>query len=218
MDTSITQLRLQAREVSRAEAATLVAAYHYLGTLNANLCFGVGDPLEAVAAYGPCHMPKAPEGFIELRRLVKRPDAVLSLSAFLADTLRQLKRRGVRAVLTWADPAAGHHGGIYQATNWVYNEPRSYNWNSHFKTEDGSVVDHREAYKRFGTSSKTKVLALNPGWTAFLPAMKYRYVMPLNAPKAECLAALNARELPYPKPAVTGPREKRIASKRRYTA
>lgn len=209
---------MNAQEIPRDKAAALVEEFHYLRTLHASTCFGVGDPVDAVAGYGPCHMPRAPKGFIELRRLVKRPGADVALSAFLSSTLRLLKRRGVLAVLTWADPEAGHHGGIYQATNWVYNEPRSYNWNSHFRTETGEVVDHREAFKRFGTSSKTKVLALNPGWSAFLPTMKYRYAMPLNITKAECLELLRARELPYPKPDVDGPREKRIASKWRKLA
>jgi len=27
---------------------------------------------------------------------------------------------GVRLVVSYADPAHGHHGGIYQAGNWVY--------------------------------------------------------------------------------------------------
>ena len=186
-------------------AAEFVRKYHYLGTLPpaVNLNYGMFDDvgLCAVASYGPCHSARLPAGFIELRRLVRHPASKLSLSSFLADTLRRLKVDGVPAVVSWADPAAGHHGGIYQATNWIYTEPYSYNWNSHFRRPDGSVVDHRAAFKMFGTSSKTKVLALQPTWTAFLPLMKYRYVMPLRLRKAKCLALMKAQERPYPKPA-----------------
>lgn len=187
--------------IPTAEAAAVIEAHHYLGTLprNSAPCFAC-EGNAAIAAYGPLHMPRGPANFVELRRLVRQPGAELSLSAFLAATLRELKSRGVAAVVTWADPAAGHHGGIYQATNWVYNEPRSYNWNSAFITETGETVGHREAFTRFGTSSKKKVLALMPGWRAVLPPPKYRYLMPLSISKAEALAAIKGIEKPYPKP------------------
>ena len=40
----------------------------------------------------------------------------------LAMTLRELRvsNPGMRAVVSFADPKESHHGGIYQATNWVY--------------------------------------------------------------------------------------------------
>jgi hypothetical protein len=209
MDTdadSTTALRLQ--EIAASDAADLLRRQHYLGNspTNAAPCFGMlaGDLLYAAALYGPLHMPKGPVGWLELRRLVRAPDFPGSLSAFLAATLRELKSRGVPAVLTWADPAAGHHGGIYQATNWVFNEPRSYNWNSSYKTESGAVLTHRDVFKLLGTSAKAKVLALRPGWTPFLPLPKYRYVMPLNISKRDALVALGGIEKPYPKPAHEG--------------
>lgn len=190
--------------IEHATAAALIAAHHYLGTLpkavQRNFGLFVDGVLVAAACYGPCHSAKLPEGFLELRRLVKHPEYEISLSTFLSATLRTLKVEGVSAVVSWADPSAGHHGGIYQATNWIYTEPYSYNWNSHFRRPDGSIVDHRAAFKMFGTSSKTKVLALNPSWTAFLPAMKLRYVMPLRMRKEKVLTALKARARPYPKP------------------
>lgn len=199
------------------EALEFVRTFHYLGTLpsssRTNFAVRVEGRIEALASYGPCHAPRLPQDMLELRRLVKRPGSTVPLSKFLSATLRLLKATGVPGVLTWADPKAGHHGGIYQATNWIYNEPNSYNWNSHFITDTGAVVDHREAFKRFGTSSKKKVLEMNPTWSSFLPVMKYRYLMPLNVDKETLITKLNARELPYPKPAKDGAREKRIPGK-----
>jgi hypothetical protein len=196
---------LSTAPISHEVAAAFVREHHYLGTLPPAIKTNFGlfrdTKLLAVAAYGPCHSARLPEGFMELRRLVRHPDSAASLSSFLAETLRSLKASDVAAVVSWADPAAGHHGGIYQATNWIYTEPYSYNWNSHFRRPDGSVVDHRAAFKMFGTSSKKKVLELQPTWTAFLPAMKFRYVMPLRLRKAKCLALMKAQERPYPKPA-----------------
>jgi hypothetical protein len=45
------------------------------------------------------------------------------VSEFAAECLRRLKRGnpGLRLVVSFADPRHGHHGGIYQAGNWIYS-------------------------------------------------------------------------------------------------
>lgn len=186
------------QRISRQEADAFMARWHYLGNCPAaaTQCFGNGS---SVAAYGTVHAPKMPKDYLELRRLASNGEDVLS--RFLAETLRALKKDGVPAVLTWADPAAGHHGGIYQATNWLYTEPRSYSWNSHYLTPSGEVVDHRKAFNMFGSSARRVVLARNPDWVAFLPPMKFRYLMPLCVSAEEALAATRSLRRPYPKPA-----------------
>lgn len=209
----------KAAPISFIEARQFIMAFHYLRTLPTSIkqnygLFDAAGRLMAVACYGPCHVARMPKEFLELRRLCRHPEHSQPLSRFLAETLRELKSSGVAAVLSWADLAAEHHGGIYQATNWVYTEPYSYNWNSHFKTPDGKIVDHREAFARFGTSSKKKMLEINPSWEAFLPPMKLRYLMPLNWRKNKCLSAMRAKERPYPKPATTA-MPKRIDGSRR---
>lgn len=44
------------------------------------------------------------------------------VTQIVASTLRQLSASspGLRLVVSYADPAQGHHGGIYQAGGWVY--------------------------------------------------------------------------------------------------
>lgn len=183
--------------ITKEAAHAFMQLHHYLGDVPAaaTFCYGNG---RSVAAYGPVHAPKMPKDYIELRRLAS--DGTDILSRFLAQTLRALKAEGVPAVLTWADPAAGHHGGIYQATNWIYTEPRSYSWNSHYRRPDGTVVDHRKAYELFGSSAKKVVLEREPTWEAFLPPMKYRYLMPLNVSVEEAVVATRSLVRPYPKP------------------
>lgn len=186
-------------------AESFIRDHHYLGTLpsSVRLNYGAteGPFLMAVACYGPCHNPRSPKDWLELRRLAVHPSAHrFTLSRFLAQTLRILRRRGVPAVLTWADPNMGHHGGIYQATNWIFTQPPSWNWNSWFKTPEGKVLNHRDAFKLCGTSSKAGVLAQHPDWTAFRPLPKYRYLKCLNIRKAKALSLLNCEESPYPKP------------------
>ena len=183
------------------EASALAARAHYLGDIPSNSTH-VFSASGAAAAYGPSHAPRTPAGYLELRRLVADAPSV-PLSSFLAATLRSLKTEGVPGVVTWADPAQGHHGGIYQATNWIYAEPRSYSWNYHYRTPDG-VVDHRKAFALLGTSSKRRIADLRPDWEPFLPAMKLRYVMPLNVSADTILEAFRAIRKPYPKPAFCG--------------
>lgn len=61
------------------------------------------------------------EPLLELRRFVL--DDCLprnSESKYLAVMLRDLKRQGVKRVLTYADPAQGHGGTIYKATGFTF--------------------------------------------------------------------------------------------------
>jgi len=57
----------------------------------------------------------------ELVRVALR-DHLAPVSQVVAESLRQLKRAnpGLRLVVSFADPYQGHHGGIYQAGNWIY--------------------------------------------------------------------------------------------------
>lgn len=57
----------------------------------------------------------------ELTRIALRGHQT-PVSRILSLSLKMLKRSnpGMRLVISFADTAHGHHGGIYQATNWVY--------------------------------------------------------------------------------------------------
>lgn len=199
-------MKLPPMNIERVDAASVVdfmKENHYLGTVpnTSRFCFAgyENGKLKAVAVYGPCQAAKLPRDYLELKRLAACGlDA--TLSSFLAHTLRLLKDYGVRAVLTWADQDQGHHGGIYQATNWIYAEPRSYAWVHHYRAPDGTVIDHKKAFAKFGTCSKKKLAEIAPYLEPFLPAMKLRYLMPLNATESDCLRELRAIKKPYPKP------------------
>ena len=58
---------------------------------------------------------------VELTRIALR-DHRHFVSEIMMQALRKLKETnpGLRLVVSYADPAQGHNGGIYQATNWVY--------------------------------------------------------------------------------------------------
>ena len=186
------------------DANEMMTQHHYLGKCQAPKasCFAAfeNDVMVAAAIYATPHAPKIPETYRDLRRLVASPSMQGTLSSFLSKTLKHLRSEEWEAAITWADQAAGHHGGIYQATNWIYIEPTSYNWNSSYSLPDGSVRDHRSVFKEFGTTSKTKMKDLCPDWQPFLPKMKLRYVYPMKKNIDEIAFELKAKISKYPKP------------------
>jgi hypothetical protein len=90
---------------------------------------------------------------------------------------------GLRLIISMADPAQGHIGGIYQAGNWIYTGQTKPDVQYLLK---GKWVHHRTAT----SSGSAKGLPSRP-----MPA-KYRYLMPLDG---ETKNRIQAMARPYPK-------------------
>jgi len=109
--------------------------------------------------------------------------------------LQFLKRnsQGLRLVISFADPSQGHHGGIYQAGNWIYSGcsakkhdyigPDGKKYLSRQVAESGTI-------RQFG--KKTTVYRRSECTAVAVPG-KHRYLMPLDD-------AMRARILPLSKP------------------
>jgi len=203
-------------EITLEQANKLMEETHYLGPCKAAgaQCFGwvEGNIIVAAAIYADPHAPKIPAGYRDLRRLTRKEEMLSPLSKFVSSTLRFLSKEGWDAAITWADQAADHHGGIYQATNWIYLEPQSYNWNSSYVLPDGVVKNHRVVFKELGTTARKKVKELQPDWMPFLPKMKFRYVYPMAKNITIIQKDLNGKISQYPKP--NGSEVKRIDYRR----
>ena len=92
----------------------------------------------------------------------------------------------LRVVVSFADPNEGHHGGIYQATNWIYTGMSAQTIEYYYS---GGWRHATAAYKRFSGDQIRKFKTRNkPG--------KYRYVMPLDDAIRKQIAPLAK---PYPK-------------------
>ena len=122
---------------------------------------------------------------VELVRIALREhDNPVSRISSLAIKFLKKANPGIRLVVSYADPDAGHHGGIYQAGNWLYTGESASaikvwykgRW-AHKKTVDDAKVDQSRLKKK-------KV----PG--------KHRYLMPLDA---EMKASILHLAKPYPK-------------------
>ena len=132
----------------------------------------------------------------ELVRVALRPHDNYT-SRIVALSLKLLKKQspGVRCVVSFADTTQGHHGGIYQATNWIYTGSEEY----HAYRVNGEVVHPRVLHLRFGVGGQSiPWLRANVDANAerISNGIKHKYVMPLDDAMRKQIEPLRK---PYPK-------------------
>lgn len=135
---------------------------------------------------------------VELTRVALR-DHQHAVSEIIARALRVIKTTnpGLRLILSYADPEQGHHGGIYQAGNWLYLGRSKAQANLII---NGTEVHKRTAAVRYGTASPHQITArtgLPAQWGP--PRWKHIYVMPLDK---QTRRRLQSQAQPYPSRAV----------------
>ena len=130
-------MKLIVKQINKEEASSLLNPYHYLTKESKGFRSGdnygafVENKLVAVCIFTCPSVPelvkgcfglerKEQEGIFELGRLVKHPNASITLSQFVATSIKQLREKtDVRAMLSYAD-SRYHTGYIYQALNIKY--------------------------------------------------------------------------------------------------
>lgn len=112
------------------------------------------------------------------------------VSRIVSIVLRMLVKQspGLRLIVSYADPMQDHHGGIYQAGNWVYSGATSKDFNFIFN----GVRRHRRTY----TGSNRIQLPTNAEKSESMP--KHRYLYPLDDAMRKQIEPLRK---PYPKKA-----------------
>lgn len=116
------------------------------------------------------------------------------VSRIVSIALKFLKKMQpkLRLVVSYADPEAGHHGGIYQAGNWIYTGTGSKSvkvfyrgkW-SHKKTVDDAGINQENLRKK-------------------TVAGKHRYLMVLDDKMRKAVLSLRKEFPKRPKQAMTG--------------
>lgn len=120
------------------------------------------------------------------------------VSRVISVCLKMLKGKasGLRLCVSFADQNAGHHGGIYQAANWVYSgESKS---TPKFLTPSGALLHSRQV-SNTGFNSEFGVIRRVPKKSecVLIPQFnKYRYLYPLDKEMREQVKTLAK---PYPK-------------------
>jgi hypothetical protein len=127
----------------------------------------------------------------ELVRIALRSH-VAPVSKMMSLAIKWLAKqsKGLRLIVSFADPAAGHHGGIYQAGNWVYTGQSANNFEWRL---NGKRLNKR-AYT--GHNFGNPKMQVPIGAARVLLSGKHRYLMPLDAEMRQRVLTLAK---PYPK-------------------
>jgi hypothetical protein len=125
-----------------------------------------------------------------VRIALSKHEAPVSRIAALAMKFLRSKDSGLRLIVSYADPLQGHHGGIYQAGNWIY-AGKTKGGTAQIKMPDGSFMHKRTAMSKYGTC---KASDLNGTWDG--GREKHKYLMPLDKEMKTRILPLSK---PYPK-------------------
>lgn len=131
---------------------------------------------------------------VELVRIaLTKHDSPVSRVASLAMKFLSRSNPKLRLIVSFADQSQGHHGGIYQAGNWVYNgqgDP------SKFYMIRGKLTHPRSIGAKGLVQNIYGARQIDPNATVVDVPGKHRYLMPLDAEMRERILPLSK---PYPK-------------------
>ncbi len=117
------------------------------------------------------------------------------VSKVMAIAIRFLKKTNprLRLIVSYADPQQGHHGGIYQATNWLYagkTKPQA------SFILNGKQIHKRSVMSKYKTNSLEKLQGMGLDIAYSEKTFKHIYLMPLDA---EMVKQIQLLSKPYPK-------------------
>ncbi|AWX56894.1 protein Mom [Brevibacillus brevis] len=120
------------------------------------------------------------------------------VSEILAKAIKFLKEQSpnVQLIVSYADVEQNHHGGIYQATNWIYEGKTG---GEHYFIIHGKKTHGKSIHSRYGKGSqRLEWIRKNIDSHAenYTTQGKHKYLMPLNKKIRKKLLALHK---PYPK-------------------
>lgn len=147
------------------------------------------------------------EECVELVRIaLTKHERPVSRIASLAMKFLSRSNPKLRLIVSFADQSQGHHGGIYQAGNWVYNgqgDPAK------FYMIRGKLTHPRSIGAKGLVQNIHGARQLDPSATVVDVPGKHRYLMPLDADMRAKIMPLAKPYPKRPKQAETGPPEQR---------
>ncbi len=119
------------------------------------------------------------------------------VSRIVSIALKLLKKHcpKLRLVVSFADADQGHHGGIYQAGNWIYTELRNKGHRDGYRI-NGRVVHCRSMPALGLRNTLADARRLDPRAEAIIGSGKHQYWYPFDS---EVRKKLKAETKPYPK-------------------
>jgi len=133
---------------------------------------------------------------VELVRvaLTKHLTPVSRIVSIAIKFLRKSNPR-IRLIVSFADAAQGHHGGIYQAGGWVYAGGSE----THGFKVNGQIVHPKTLHNRYGIGGQSVPWLkanVDPNAERIISGFKHRYLMPLDTETRKKVLPLSK---PYPK-------------------
>lgn len=204
-------LRFMRTDSKDDDLVRLVCRDHYLHCMPARptFCYAVVDTAQREFFGCRSNMQVAitfspPAGWrhpvLELTRLVRTAEFAVPLTKILALTYQDLRRERVPLLVSLADLAQQHHGGIYQAASWHYGglrEPRLIGYYI-----DGRYYPQRSCNRLFNSSSGTLYWKLWRKYGYKVQARydqgKHLYWKPLGRQGEKLAAEIGLQKLPYP--------------------
>jgi len=203
------------RKISQKECYEWFTRKHYLKRLASfSFCFGLYYDyfLKGVCSFGRPVAHGVVKGalggkymdtFLELNRLVVDDNLSRNvLSFFLSHSLQQLPKPNV--VVSYADSSQGHHGYIYQATNWIYTglsaKRKDYKIRGDNTLHSASLMDREGRHIGKGKIAMMKHKYGNNLYTEDRPRKhRYFYFLGNKTQKKDMKKNLAYKIEPYPK-------------------
>ncbi len=176
---------------------------HYAHRIPASIMYSFGmvidNKIEGVCTFGSpaARFKKFSYRIMELNRLIINEGLGKNvLSQFVGGCLRKISPPAV--IVSFSDPNNGHHGYIYQATNWIYTG-LSYPVKLFFI--DGKEVHSRTIGHQYGTSSVEKLTERGVNVKAQKPKHRYFQLTGTKRDKKNQKREILERygQFPYPK-------------------
>lgn len=197
--------------ISFSDAEKACKRWHYSKRISRakNACFGVWENKEFKGAivFG-CGSGNSTNGkqyglatafqMAELTRVALRQH-IAPVSQMLAICIRLIKKRypALQLLVSFADCAQNHYGGIYQASGWIYVGTIESN-NSNYMVK-GKKIPARTLYERYGPGGQSIPWLrtnVDPNAQRLKEPPKHKYIYPLNEKIKDVILKLSK---PYPK-------------------
>jgi len=169
--------------------------------------FSYGANPKLGSPYG-CSMQQC----VELTRIaLKKHQSTVSKILSIAIKFLHKQSPGIKLLVSYADADESHHGGIYQATNWIYEGLFGNNRVGAYIV-NGKKIHPKSMFDRHGTHAYEVIKKIYPNIMPFYTKGKHKYLMPLTSEMRAKIAPLAKPYPKRPKQAEAGPPELRGGS------
>lgn len=121
------------------------------------------------------------------------------VTQIIAKAIRLLKRQspGLKLIVSYSDPDIGHHGGIYQAGNWIYQGQTG---GQTVVRLNGKIQHRRALNSQYGTSKISELSSRGFKTERIKVSGRHKYLYPLDRKARKKILSLHQ---PYPSRALT---------------